>query len=514
MVDVWKPECTFLTVKEIMLTPKVLTSIISGIPIVTPSYWKDFMKHMNENRVPPDSKHYQPPIGEPILTQKSVMLNYNPQRKELFRYKIFIFSNKNIYNQMKNLIEAAGGKSILFTAGSVTVSTIKTSDEEYLIMNDVDSLEENSDMKSLLDYVRSKGQRPIPLQEIAMAIISCSCEKDCNPKFNRAAVLVENKENQNLTCGDALVLNTQTQPTQADIKEEPVVVPQSYDNGPSFPLPSTSFDQTGGVKREGEILNRADILQKVSKKEEGGDVHQKIVRDNPFMQLRQSTSTQSTINITSTSSQQENPFKKKRKITAVDDDKPNTTITNFAREASTSSNAFKNLFKRPKSEAVSEQKQKSSKNSDTNAQNSGRNNILSSTAMSHNDSGISFGSLDISSIKHDKVRNGEQWISITNREPKRNSSCDKTTVSKYLDDDMMDFINSFKNTSIVKVKNLLAPYNSTSSSIPSAVANGIKNFKKFKKVSMYYLNCKVHTYDFSRTHWYVIKLRSFQRISL
>lgn len=108
VLDTWKPNCTTLVVKEITLTPKVLTCIICGTPIVTPKYFTDFLRNIEKGQIPPDLKNYTPPCGEAVLPQKSISLDYDPTRKTLFGNKIFVFSNKTVWSQMIDLIQAAG----------------------------------------------------------------------------------------------------------------------------------------------------------------------------------------------------------------------------------------------------------------------------------------------------------------------------------------------------------------------------------------------------------------------
>lgn len=110
MLDTWKPNCTVLSVKEIMLTPKVLICIICGTPIVAPKYFSDFLKNVRDDKPPPDPKNYKPPCGEAVLPQKSDNWDYKPERKTLFANKVFVFCNKTIWNQMTDLIQAAGKK--------------------------------------------------------------------------------------------------------------------------------------------------------------------------------------------------------------------------------------------------------------------------------------------------------------------------------------------------------------------------------------------------------------------
>lgn len=291
VLDTWKADCSILVIKEIMLTPKVLICIIWGIPIVTPKYFTDFLKNVKENRPPPDIENYKPPCGETVLPQKSVNLDYNPKRKTLFANKVFVFSNKAIWNQMTDLIQAAGketltyllpflqlvlftgGKAILFDGSNVTIEAINRSTEEYLFLNDSETFDQNTKLQTILKFVKDQNQRAIPLQEIAVAIVNSSCSKDCNPNFNRVANLV-NTPNHNFTCGEALVLSeTQSQASEIEIKED-LIVPQSYENT-HCPASFEVRDEAGSSKRKGEVLCRTNVQAKVTKMSDGGDVHQK-----------------------------------------------------------------------------------------------------------------------------------------------------------------------------------------------------------------------------------------------
>lgn len=168
-----------------------------------------------------------------------------------------------------------GGKAVLFDGSNVTVYMMKNSTEEYIILNDSETLEKNEKLQPILKYLKQTSQRPIPLQEIAVAVVSCSCSKDCNPKFNRAANLVK-KSDKTFTCGEALVLNTQSQATQMEIKEESeVIVPQSYEPSLHCP-PSFDVEASGSGKREGEALSRSDATtSKFMKIDDGDDEHRK-----------------------------------------------------------------------------------------------------------------------------------------------------------------------------------------------------------------------------------------------
>lgn len=518
LLDTWKPECNTLVIKEILLTPKVLTCIIWGTPIVIPQYLIDFLKNVKEKRPPPDPKQYDPPCGEAVLPQNSVNLNYNPARKNLFANKIFVFTNKTIWNQMTDLIQAASGKTVLFDGDNITVNTIKSSTEEYLFLRDSESFSKSEQIKPILKYLKSKNQRVIPLQEIAISIINCSCSKDCNPNFNKAINLLAKAKT--FSCGDALVLSTQTQLTEADIKmeEDTTVVPPSYENPISF---DCGTDVEGSLKREGEELKRCNIEAKVSKINATDDVHQKSIKSKKVeaSQTHSASKTLTTSNQSKVSPKKltqssitsfietnkpekglsifasakqntynqinSNPFKRKLKTTETTAKSDRNDVL-----AEVSDDEEENIFKRPRIQKTGEEK---STNIDIGKESSNKNsgkvqNVLSSTVLTQNDTASSSFTLDMSTIKHEKVSDsGRPSITVGINKSNEMSSIKTEDV----DPELEDFINSFKNTSIVKIKNCIArkvlkgEVNNSRSVFNSA--GGVKNFKKFRKVCIVFL---------------------------
>lgn len=164
---------------------------------------------------------------------------------------------------------------MFFDGLNLTIKTFKNSTKQYLMINDSDLYKSSDRLKMVLGYLKRNKQRLIPLQEIAVAILNCSCSTDCNPEFNRAASVME-KTDVNFTYSEALVLNTQSQVSQK--MGETLVVPQSYENDLiSYCPPSLGGDdEVSTVKREGDVLNRADIRAKVSKIREAVDVHGEV----------------------------------------------------------------------------------------------------------------------------------------------------------------------------------------------------------------------------------------------
>lgn len=107
----WSKECSCLTVREIMLTLKVLCALIEKQPIVTINFWTDYIKHVNENRPPPDPKDYKAAYAENVLN-KNFNFKEDCCRKSLFKDKVFIFKNKISKVKIEAVIELAGKNNI------------------------------------------------------------------------------------------------------------------------------------------------------------------------------------------------------------------------------------------------------------------------------------------------------------------------------------------------------------------------------------------------------------------
>ena len=77
-----------------------------------------------------------------------------------------------------------GGHSISWEKQPFSLPELTKSKNKYLFIRD-ETDEVPPLLKDIHTHLTNLGERMIPIQEIAMAIVFCSCEKDCNPKFNR-----------------------------------------------------------------------------------------------------------------------------------------------------------------------------------------------------------------------------------------------------------------------------------------------------------------------------------------
>jgi len=132
----------------------------------------------------PDVSQFTPLIG-PALEQfdKKCFLP-KEERKSLFLGKTFIFATSN---ELKSSVAIAATK-----AGGNISNNVENFDVNSSLLMECSS--PASDYSRLLTNVSSRGERPIPQNEIALAILSCSVEVHCNP---RARNLIQNSQSHN-----------------------------------------------------------------------------------------------------------------------------------------------------------------------------------------------------------------------------------------------------------------------------------------------------------------------------
>lgn len=187
----WKSTCTHLTVEKITLTVKALSAVIDGKPIVNLKYWVDFVRCVTSNLPLPNAKDYKPEFSEMALS-KNHPLDYDEKRKTLFKDKVFVFPDASAKSKLDSLITLAGGESVSLDQTPLTPRDIRKTDKQYILLQfDAGTSKAYDD---ILECGKEMGRRIIPLQEIAMAVVSCSCERDCNPLFDRTGTLLAKKD--------------------------------------------------------------------------------------------------------------------------------------------------------------------------------------------------------------------------------------------------------------------------------------------------------------------------------
>lgn len=138
----------------------------------------------------------------------------------------------------------SGGKCISWEEQPKTLLDIKKSPLEHLLIK-TDNDEENVSFDAIVKEFSKQKKRPIPITEIALAIVYCSCDVNCNPSFNKVSEVFGASTPQHKP-KRVLAMDTQTE---------------------NF-LPSTSTERVIPQSVEDEWVESADVLSKHNQKPE------------------------------------------------------------------------------------------------------------------------------------------------------------------------------------------------------------------------------------------------------
>ncbi|XP_060518612.1 nibrin isoform X2 [Cylas formicarius] len=265
LVDKWLKVCTHLTAENIVLTLKFLQALIDEKPIVTPKYWEEYANCIMNNHEPPNINEFNKPnIGEELLS-KDYDFSPNPARKTLFSNKLFIFPMEKNKLQMQEVIECCG-ECVSWEESPLIMSEMKKSTKDYILIKSEDQL--GTAFKKVVQAFLKEHKRTIPVSEIALAIISCSCKTNCNPDFDLANKVFGNRTQHVPAEGTPLAMETQSEPqiNENNATKHNVIISSSLDD----PL-SLCFDNIkhklneDSTKISKKRLNEADENEAVKK---------------------------------------------------------------------------------------------------------------------------------------------------------------------------------------------------------------------------------------------------------
>lgn len=80
----------------------------SALPIVTMKYWDEVKSAIDNGQQLPDSNNFVPPINEPLIAKKKVLISPNKKRTTLFENLTFIHFSTTQYRKYKKIIRIAG----------------------------------------------------------------------------------------------------------------------------------------------------------------------------------------------------------------------------------------------------------------------------------------------------------------------------------------------------------------------------------------------------------------------
>ncbi|XP_055376901.1 nibrin [Condylostylus longicornis] len=253
------PKCTHLTMSGITITIKLLHALLEGISIVNLNFWKDYLECLRSGENLPDPQKYIPDVAENFMNITKEMLSFKEERKTLFREKIFVFLNKNIYEIYNPIITKAGGQTKILK--NVPLSDLI---KKNIVVIQNTSTTQSEDTDQLLDkiseYLKKHHLRLIPDYEIGIALVNCSIQKYCNAQYSFEREIFKEK--------NAEFGSTESQNNDIIARETPLS--EMKDKKPRNHLPdieipesvgSAVYDLTESDAEESEKINSENIDQ-------------------------------------------------------------------------------------------------------------------------------------------------------------------------------------------------------------------------------------------------------------
>lgn len=224
----WSKDCTHMTVERYKLTPKVLCALIENQHVVNLNFWKAYVEAVQRKKELPKPEDYKPPLAETSLDNNTNLI-YKPERRTLFKDIIFVFNSAQILKEMKDLLKATGGDSILFENLNLSKEDVLKSSTEYIFIQETSNSQMMQDFQNYIQYMKENGRYSIPVIDIGLAIVYCSRDKHANTRLNKAELLLRKRSQQterNFSQVKELAPATQTQllqPPAVNLKEEMII---------------------------------------------------------------------------------------------------------------------------------------------------------------------------------------------------------------------------------------------------------------------------------------------------
>ncbi|XP_060937482.1 nibrin [Limanda limanda] len=185
-VNTWTQDCTHLVMPTVKVTIKTISAVLCCCPIVTPEFFLEFNKAVQQKLAPPKAESFIPEIDEPSLNKEDINLGVIPARKQLFTEKTFVFLSAKQLKRLSGAVGFGKGKINLLEEGALPrdllespqscVVDVTTGSSQTLLSSSATEW-----ATSVNNIVQRKGLRVITESEIGLAAIFASCDKYCNP---------------------------------------------------------------------------------------------------------------------------------------------------------------------------------------------------------------------------------------------------------------------------------------------------------------------------------------------
>ncbi|XP_011138845.2 nibrin [Harpegnathos saltator] len=239
--DNWHNSCTYLTVpNEFLFTIKLACALASSKMIVTTGYWEAIMKAIGENKELPKIEDFLPTVTKEEWIRVDTQLLPKEERRTLFRGLSFVHFCAKQYSAYAPIITAAGGKSCVYPTKKPLTPRDLTAKNAIVIQQPTNDSSQFTIQVIATDYpiihqkLSALKRRMICDSEIPLAILHCSTEKYCNPKFNFGTIL---KSSTQMFSPSDLVIVEDTQDASSTSNkrkiegtEQPRIIPETLDS--------------------------------------------------------------------------------------------------------------------------------------------------------------------------------------------------------------------------------------------------------------------------------------------
>ncbi|XP_043285889.1 nibrin [Venturia canescens] len=250
----WESLCTHMTLSEAKISEKLTCALAFGTPIVPMDFWRLALKAFGANEKMPEPASFTKHLNEKFTLFGQISLAPDSRRNNLFKGLTFVHFDSGQYSVHRRMIELAGGKSLLYR--QKTHGTMNICDENVIVVQLVESNTTQATGTGDASYMAACVQlgehrhRAIPASEIALAIIHCSTEKYCNPKYDHVGMFKRKKISQ-MEKSSILALDTQDVEIPGTNKGIRVGDPieSSGKKNPHYLKESTEYDSESQIDR-------------------------------------------------------------------------------------------------------------------------------------------------------------------------------------------------------------------------------------------------------------------------
>jgi len=239
----WTNLTSHLVMTSISLSLKVVNCLASGVPIVTPEYFRDFLAAADSKQVLPVTSDYTPPVtesqSESQLRDPNISFKVDSRRAKLFTSLTFIFQTEKEFQACVTPIQLAGGSARIW---STKDEEEKASEPGVVVMQPPSSVRNSqtpaaAQWKRISNHLAGKGLATTQSTHIYLAIVHCSTATFCNPRRQTPSVLL--KQSVSRAEGRVIALESQSQTAQPFAKPAPVAAAKSLSRADSAVSVST-----------------------------------------------------------------------------------------------------------------------------------------------------------------------------------------------------------------------------------------------------------------------------------